>query len=145
MIPNFQFCKDSGCEYWKPELLDCDRLPENCPYSVYHLVLDRKNQSLDGVKHGIWKLIDKSEMIYICGRLIEWRQYYKNGQLAQIIPFNKGKQEGLFRSFYDTGQKKVECSYKGGERNGKFTEWDKDGIVKTQGEFDKGKKVGKWI
>lgn len=54
MVPHYQTCKDCKCPHWDWWMLDCNRLPDECPYAVIHLVQDTENQSLDGKCHGQW-------------------------------------------------------------------------------------------
>jgi len=85
MIPYYQLCKDRGCSHWNEELMDCPLLPDECEYAVDHLLLDdeeKENQSLDGMKHGMWRTPVwaniRFEAIYVNGRKGDWRYWIED-------------------------------------------------------------------
>jgi len=105
MTPCYQICKDHQCPYWNPELLDCDRLPDDCDWAVEQLVSDCENQYLDGKKHGLW------------------RDYFENGQVDCEGHFVEGEREGLWRNYFENGQVNYEINYVEGEKEGLWKVW----------------------
>jgi len=85
MTPCYQICKDRKCPYWNPELLNCDKLPDDCDYAVEHLVSDCENQVLDGKRHG------------------RRRGFHINGALAWEDFYILGERCGVSRNWYDNG------------------------------------------
>jgi len=107
MIPCYQICKNRGCPNWTQELMDCDRLPDDCEYVIEHLLDERENQFLEGELHGCWSFW--CNQLFIDG-------IYVNGE-----------REGLWMFRYSNGQLAMEGKYKTGELDGMWRFWNKDG------------------
>ena len=124
MQPCYQLCKDRNCPHWNEELMDCERLPDDCEYVVDQLVSERENQFLNGFKHGKWQLRFPSgkllrELTYVDGFTDGvWRQWYENGQLEMEENYKNGLLNGLFRRWTETGKLYKEIAYVDGDEVG---------------------------
>ena len=48
----------------------------------------------------------------------EWKRYYPNGQLMEVVTFAENAENGPFVEYYKNGNKKAEGTYRNGEENG---------------------------
>ena len=126
MIPCYQICKDRNCSHWDLDMLDCDRLPDGCEYSVEHLVSDCENQFLDGKEHGKWCI------------------FHNNGQRWWEWFFIDGLRQGLHREWSEIGLLVSEGSYVDGQEDGLWRNWNRKGQLESEGYYKNGRKEGYW-
>ena len=146
MIPCYQICKDRNCSHWNSELMDCERLPDDCEYSIEHLVSDREKQWLDWKRHGYWKRNDENGNVLIEGSYVNgqrdglWR-FYSGGKLSYEGCYVRGSYIGKWRWWHENGKLQSEGNYVDGELDGLWRNWDKNGECEIEEVYVNGRRI----
>lgn len=72
-------------------------------------------------------------------------RWFNNGKIQSIENFDKGRQNGLFRSYNENGRLLVECMYRNDTLSGPYKEFHPAGSLKAEGNYNKGRYDGKWL
>jgi uncharacterized protein len=106
----------------------------------------------DDFKTGKWTYyyrsgnIDKEGSYDESGKKIgEWKTYFENGKLHEILKFENDILEGDYHAFYDNGKPKYDFVYKNDKINGKVVSYNKTGSKAADLIFVDDKKEGKAV
>jgi antitoxin component YwqK of YwqJK toxin-antitoxin module len=66
----------------------------------------------------------------------EWSQWYKNGQLRDVVVYKNGQKDGYDQSWFKNGQKNSEIIWKNNRFAGPVTIWYLNGQMRLKGEFN---------
>lgn len=70
--------------------------------------------------------------------------YYPNGNIAEIINYNKGVKQGVWEKYFQDGNIQLKGNYFNDNIEGKFDIYYPGKILKTSGEYKKSLKYGEW-
>lgn len=74
----------------------------------------------------------------------EYKSYYYNGKLKNVVEYVKGNQEGKMISYFSNGKVNTDYNYDAGEMDGRYKRFFSNGILAEEGEYTKGKRQGFW-
>lgn len=82
----------------------------------------------------------------------EWKYYYQNGKVREIVNFKNNVEDGVFKEFYDNGNIKAEGTYipvsfgedMEGVEQGELKEYNKEGELVTKKNCESGKCTTIW-
>lgn len=103
-----------------------------------------------GYKNGAWhgsfsgfgedgQLLGKFKMVSGTG---PFRNWHKNGKLAQQGQYKRGKKMGPWFAWYPSGKKSLEGRYENGVASGLFRWWSTEGVLLSEVRYDKGRVHG---
>ena len=72
-------------------------------------------------------------------------EYYANGQLRIIVPYEFGKASGKWYNYYRNGALKTAGASANGVHDGAYSQYYENGIPMMEGQFKKGKMDGAWM
>ena len=71
-------------------------------------------------------------------------EYYANGQLRTIVPYEFGKASGKWYNYYRNGALKTGGASTNGVHDGAYTQYYENGFPMMKGQFKRGKMDGVW-
>lgn len=74
----------------------------------------------------------------------EWKQFFSNGNLKNIIRYRSGIPEGQEISYFSNGSIKEIKNYKEGKLHGKYELWNDVNKVSISGNYINGSRHGNW-
>ena len=75
----------------------------------------------------------------------EYKYYYENGNIREILSFNEDKKlDGICLAYSLEGVQTGIASYKNGIKEGEWKIWRPDGSIVYEMFYKNGKKIGTW-
>lgn len=71
----------------------------------------------------------KTHLTYENDNIVNWKEYYPNGQIQMVEQWADGTKNGIAEAFYETGELKEKYNYKDGELDGPAYTYDKSGNI----------------
>ncbi|PQJ10518.1 hypothetical protein CJD36_011115 [Flavipsychrobacter stenotrophus] len=72
-----------------------------------------------------------------------YKEWFRNGQIADSCYYLNDLQEGVETGWYDNGGKRLRCSYVGGKKSGIETAWHINGALEFSANYTNGKIQGR--
>lgn len=114
-------------------------------------VLTAEGKLIGKKKEGDWvyfqgRQLDTLKIEKYENNLLEGKQYtyFKNKNLASVIPFNKGKRNGNYIEYYNNKQIQSKGLYVNDELDGTIIRYFRNGKIKRKEYFNKGTKINIW-
>lgn len=110
-----------------------------------------KGNYIDQKKDSLWQYFDQDSRLtaeewYDKGKENgTWKTNYYNGQVAEIIEYKNGKKEGPGQQFFSDGTIKREVTYKNDTFQGQMKYYHPNGKLWISGMYKNGIKDGKWL
>ena len=102
-------------------------------------------------KDSVWNYYRESDELlvskenYFDGKIHgESISYYPNGDVAEIINYDKGVKQGVWQKYFQDGDIQLEGNYSNDDIEGKFDIYYPGKILKTSGEYKKSLKHSEW-
>lgn len=70
--------------------------------------------------------------------------FFENGQIAELLQYNNGKEEGNAKNFTEKGVVLKDFNFKQGKLHGPYKDYDPSGELMVEGQFKNDKKHGIW-
>ena len=83
-------------------------------------------------------------IVYYCGSVEHWRQYYSTMQLRSEGDIVGGKREGRWVFYHANGNIQTEATFVGGLEEGPYRVFRENGVPYYIGSYHEGVRTGKW-
>ncbi|HRH67470.1 MAG TPA: toxin-antitoxin system YwqK family antitoxin [Bacteroidia bacterium] len=110
-----------------------------------------KGKYIDKTRDSLWSFYNKeggiaSVEFYQKGkREGSWKVYFPNGQVSHLTTYKADKKHGPYKEFYEGGTPKVEGMMKSNEFDGILTMFFENGKVWQKGKYQNGLREGSWM
>jgi antitoxin component YwqK of YwqJK toxin-antitoxin module len=82
----------------------------------------------------------KKEILYINGGREKYMEYYRDGNIRNLISYKNDKKDGIKMEYYKKGTLHIKCYYRNDKLNGRFIEYNNNMKLKVICHYDDDKK-----